>query len=92
MKLIYKHSTVCPVSRKAKREVERFLEEYAGSIELEQINVIEERDRSNAVADEFGIPHESPQAILIGDDGSVIWSGSHHQVNKGALLEAVSQS
>ncbi len=89
MKLYFKHSTRCPISAYAKMEVDKFLEEKPGDVEFELIDVIAERDRSNQLAEKLDVQHESPQAILVSDDGAVLWHNSHRRVNKQAILDAI---
>lgn len=93
MKLILKHSYRCPISARAKGEVDRFLkkyrEEYQDPLDFELVDVIEGRDRSDEISRETGIVHESPQAILLDQTGQVCWHRSHRQVTREVLLEAV---
>jgi bacillithiol system protein YtxJ len=85
--LIYKHSTRCGLSATANRQVMRFAEEETG-VAVFRIDVIANRDVSNAVADRLGIPHESPQAILL-RRGKPVWHVSHSSVRTRALRRAL---
>ena len=60
--ILYKHSTMCPVSAEVIDDVLTF----AGSHPewpLYVLKVIEERDLSDAAAQRLGVPHASPQAM-----------------------------
>lgn len=93
MKLILKHSYRCPISARAKGEVDRFLKKYQvehhDPLDFELVDVVENRDRSDEISRQTGINHESPQAILFDKKGRVCWHCSHRQVTREALLEAV---
>ena len=91
MKIIFKHSPICPISFKAKREVDNYLDSLDQPPEIEWINVIANRARSNEIADQLGIRHESPQLILLNHSGKVIWHGSHGQITLKVLTEITNQ-
>ncbi len=75
--LVYKHSTTCPVSSTAGHEV-RALET---DLPVYWINVREQRDLSNWVAQTYGVSHESPQLILIrAGKAEKVWS--HYEVSR----------
>ena len=87
MKLIFKHSDRCPVSRRAKVEVDKFLENNTRELEYEFVDVINNRPRSMEIAEQFGIRHESPQFILLDDNGSVRGHASHGAVTAERIKE-----
>lgn len=86
---LFKHSTRCPVSAAAHKEVTKF--EESSSVPVYLVRVIEERPLSNYIASTYGIKHESPQVLLVQDD-SVLWNASHWKVTKNALDGAVAES
>lgn len=92
MKIIFKHSPICPISSRAKREVEQYLESGDLPVDIEWIDVIADRPRSNEVADQLGIRHESPQVILLNEDGKVISHASHGQITRNKLTEMIHSS
>ena len=81
--LVFKHSTRCPVSTAAHREVAEFRRRQPAAA-VYVVHVVEQRDLSRAVAERTGVRHESPQAIVLAA-GSVIWSDSHEGVTADAL-------
>lgn len=87
--LLFKHSTRCPVSAAAHREVAEFRRRHP-SAAVYVVHVVEQRDLSKAVAERTGVRHESPQAIVL-EDGSVTWSDSHEGVTADALEAALSE-
>ena len=83
--LIFKHSTQCPISAAAKKEVDAFIQET--NAPYVAIRVIEERPLSNEVAKQTGITHQSPQAIIL-QKQKPIYNTSHREITKKQLLEA----
>lgn len=84
--LIYKHSTACPVSARARMRLEQYLEENEGDVpECYVVDVIADRPVSNAVESELGVRHESPQLILV-RDRKAVWDTSHSAI-KGENIE-----
>ncbi len=75
--LVYKHSTTCGISASAAKEV-RAMETV---LPIYWINVREQRDLSDWVAETYDVTHESPQLILIRDGKpEKVWS--HYEVKK----------
>ncbi len=83
--IIFKHSTSCPISSSAHREVDRFLSECAHR-SLHKVHVIEYRSVSNYIAQQTGVRHASPQVIVL-RFGSVHWHASHFSITLDALTE-----
>ena len=81
--LVFKHSTRCPVSAMAWREVASFRKGHPEAA-VYVVHVVEQRGLSNVVATRTGVRHESPQAILL-ENGRVRWTASHEGVTAGAL-------
>ena len=81
--LVFKHSTRCPVSTAAHREVAEFRRRHPGAA-IYVVHVVEQRPLSNALAARTGVRHESPQAIVLAE-GKVLWSDSHEGVTADAL-------
>ncbi|HIJ66552.1 MAG TPA: bacillithiol system redox-active protein YtxJ [Candidatus Hydrogenedentes bacterium] len=86
---IFKHSTQCPISAKAHGEVKGYLAQK-GESEPEGflVKVIESRPVSNEITQRLGLPHKSPQVILI-KDGKVLWDESHLAITADAIAQAV---
>lgn len=84
--LLFKHSTVCPISAKAYSEFKEFLE--GNEIPSAVILVREDRAVSNETEKHFGITHQSPQIFLI-EAGKVSWNTSHSKITKKAIKEAL---
>lgn len=86
--LLFKHSTTCPVSANAYKELRRFLESDGDGAEVRLIVVQSARSVSDRAAELLGVRHESPQAIVV-RDGRAVWNASHFDITSRALLEAL---
>jgi len=84
--LLFKHSTQCGRSAGVIQEFEAFQLKNPG-VPCGLILVIEDREVSDEVEERFGIPHESPQAILV-SRGKPVWHESHWAINESALEAA----
>jgi bacillithiol system protein YtxJ len=90
--LIFKHSTSCSVSAGAHEELMHFIEDAPTSpVDFAIVHVIEERPVSNAIAEQLGIKHASPQAILV-KDGQPVWDTSHWHITYDFLSDKLGSS
>lgn len=83
--VVFKHSTTCPISSAAYREMEQFT-----SAPVALVVVQRARDVSNEVAARTGVVHQSPQAIII-RNGEAVWSASHYDITAESVARAVAQ-
>ena len=84
---VFKHSLTCGTSSAAWAEFRRFAagQPDDGAV-YALIEVQNARAVSNALAERTGIPHESPQVLLL-RDARVAWQGSHYQISARALKQ-----
>ena len=87
--IIFKHSTTCPISSHAHGQMSQVATGVAGQISL--VIVQRARELSRRVAEQTGIPHESPQAIVL-RNGGVVWSASHFDITTEAVEQAVREN
>lgn len=88
--VLFKHSTRCPISAQAASEMKQVVERFEkDNIAFGLILVVEDREISLAAADQLGIKHESPQAMLL-KDGEVTWHDSHYQIQYDRLESILS--
>lgn len=85
--LIMKHSTRCPISSMAKSRLEMSWDLEDGQVEAYYLDLIRYREVSNFIASEFGVQHESPQALLI-EDGKCTYNASHLNIRAADLHPA----
>ncbi|MEK6478900.1 bacillithiol system redox-active protein YtxJ [Catalinimonas sp. 4WD22] len=75
--LIFKHSTRCSISSMALNRLERdWKSELSESSDAYFLDLIKNRDISNAVATTFNIDHQSPQVLII-KYGKCVYHNSH---------------
>lgn len=87
--MLFKHSPICPVSAEALTEWERFLK-LRPELPTLFVDVIADRAVARGLAQECGVAHQSPQAILF-KDGRPVWHASHGAITAEALVEASQQ-
>lgn len=80
--VLFKHSLTCPISAAAYSQMSGF----AGEVAL--IEVQRARELSKAIGDRLGVPHESPQVIVL-LNGRVVWNASHFEITADAVTGAV---
>jgi bacillithiol system protein YtxJ len=86
--LLFKHSTACPISGRAFREFQTYLESADPNVTYNLIIVQTDRPVSNEATTKLGVRHETPQAILI-QDGREIWNASHFDITVSSLQTAI---
>lgn len=84
--LIFKHSTRCSISDAALGRLQRnWKEEHAQQMACYYLDLLKFRELSNHVAEKYGVPHQSPQALII-RDGKCIFSQTHFDIDLKQLL------
>src|SRR6185369_15182699 len=86
--LLFKHSVACPISARALREFESFLESADSTVIYRLITVQTAHPVSDEAATRLSLRHETPQAILV-NNGREVWNASHHDITSASLQEAV---
>jgi bacillithiol system protein YtxJ len=85
-RLIFKHSPTCGISSAAFIEVSLFAESRPDA-RVVLVDVRRERGLSQQIAIDLGLPHASPQAILVAD-GRACWHASHGNVTVQQISRA----
>lgn len=87
--MIFKHSTRCSVSSMS---LDRLLRNWkptdAEKIAPYYLDLIANRSLSNQIESEFGIPHESPQVILI-SSGKAVYDNSHFGISYQEIMDQI---
>ena len=79
--LIFKHSTRCPISSSALMRIQNgWKEEKAQNTKPYILDLINHRNISMAIAEQFNVEHESPQVLLI-KDGKSVYNESHYGIS-----------
>lgn len=87
--MVYKHSSTCPVSWSAHKQMQLFHAAHP-QVPLGMLTVQKDRALSNLIAGDTGIRHASPQVILY-RDGRPVFDTSHEGVTVEDLADAVGQ-
>lgn len=86
--MIFKHSTRCSISATALNRVEKaWAPENDKLLTCYFLDLIAHRNISNAIADRYGVEHESPQVLII-SKGKCIFSQTHLDISASEMLEA----
>jgi len=86
--VIFKHSSRCPISGRAKEEFERFAKGVKGDVRLYEVDVIKNRKMSMEIERRTGVAHQSPQVVVL-KNGVVSWHESHWNISAEKLEKAV---
>ena len=86
--LVFKHSHRCSICIIAKEKLEENFSALDEKADMNFVNVVHSRAVSDALTDQTGVRHESPQVLIINDQ-KVVWHDSHHSIKADAVLEAL---
>lgn len=88
--LILKHSTRCSISATTLGRLERsWKEDEISELKPYYLDLIAYRPISNKIAEEFGVWHESPQALII-RNGESVYDASHFDISFDEIKAQVS--
>lgn len=82
--LIFKHSTRCSISSMAKNRLEKV--EMPLGIDFYYLDLIQHRNISQKIAQDFSVSHESPQVLLI-KNGECVYDESHSGISMEEIVE-----
>lgn len=82
--VIFKHSTRCATSQMIKTRLER--NDNPPGIDFYFLDLINNRNVSNEVAETFHVHHESPQILLI-KNGECVYDESHLGISLDEVVE-----
>ncbi|MBI3829564.1 MAG: bacillithiol system redox-active protein YtxJ [Planctomycetes bacterium] len=90
--LIFKKSPICPTSHHVERTFNAWLgglaPAAAAKLNVVLVDVVNQRPVSRKIAEDVGVVHQSPQALLLAPGGKVLWHASHGDVDEEALTRA----
>lgn len=86
LQLIFKHSTRCGISSGARRRLDGSIRRLSEHFSLHYLDLIAFREVSNAIAERFGVKHESPQVLAIWK-GESIFNMSHYNIQPAKITE-----
>lgn len=86
--LLFKHSTRCSISAMALNGFQRGWEGTPEEITLYYLDLIAHRDVSNAIAEETGVMHQSPQVIVL-KNNEVVYTATHSSISPRSALNSI---
>lgn len=86
--VIFKHNTTCPISKNVRRHFELEADELKGVNNVYFLDLLANRDLSDTIAEQFAVPHESPQLLLI-KDGKCTYSDSLYDISVENTSKAI---
>ena len=87
--LIFKHSTRCSISSMSlDRLLRNWKPDDSDRVIPYYLDLISYRSISNQLEDFFGVPHESPQVLLI-KGGQSVYDESHYSISYSAIMEKI---
>ena len=85
---IFKHSIRCGISSMVKYNLERAWDIDPTEVKPYYLDLINYRSVSNLIAEKLGVPHQSPQIILL-KDGEVLHHTSHQAISASKVKDAL---
>lgn len=89
--IIFKHNTTCPISKSIKQKLEQDQGKLLAGTTVFILDLISHRQISNAIADKFDIPHQSPQILVI-KDGKCIYDEALYNISAEEVAQALETS
>ena len=84
--LLFKHSTRCSISSSALNRLERnWKDEDSEKLNPFYLDLLNHRDVSNAIAEIYGVEHQSPQVLVI-KDAKCIYTETHYGISYEDLI------
>jgi bacillithiol system protein YtxJ len=83
--VVYKHSPICPTSGIAYEEM-RSLRRLQQDVPVYLVDVVHCRPLSRKIAEQVGVVHASPQAIIL-RTGVPAWHGSHFDLRADEIAQ-----
>lgn len=86
--LLFKHSIRCGISMSAQDALLSGWDIDPSKLDAWHLDLINLRSISNAIAEKTGVPHQSPQVIIL-DKGEVIFHKTHHAIRYSGVEAAL---
>ena len=85
--MLFKHSIRCSISSMALNRIESNWKDFDNQhIKPYYLDLIAHRDISNLIAEQYGIEHQSPQALII-SSGKCIYHESHSNIRYNDIMK-----
>ena len=87
--VIFKHSTTCGISARAKHGLESEWDFDANDFDFYYLDLLSYRPVSNKVAEVLNVIHQSPQIVVV-KNGKAVFNNSHHAISVDSLKKNLS--
>lgn len=85
---VFKHSTRCSISSTAYSRLHQHIDSLSQFSDCYYLDLLAFRNLSNLIAEQFSVPHESPQILII-SKGECIFEESHLGINPSEILTQI---
>ncbi len=91
--LILKHSTRCGISARAYQEFQNSIADQPedGHAEYTRVLVVEQRELSRWIGEHLGVPHQSPQLIVV-RNGKAVRDLSHFAISSESIQDTLRET
>ncbi|MEP6584443.1 MAG: bacillithiol system redox-active protein YtxJ [Ginsengibacter sp.] len=86
--VIFKHSIRCSISSMAKNRLDK--NDKPDGVDFYYLDIINYRDISNKIAEEFNVSHQSPQVLII-NGGQCVYNESHSGIRMDEIKSVAEQ-
>ncbi|MEO6639501.1 MAG: bacillithiol system redox-active protein YtxJ [Ginsengibacter sp.] len=86
--VIFKHSIRCSISSMAKSRLDRT--EQPQDVDFYYLDIINNRNLSNKIANDFEVQHQSPQVLII-NAGQCVYDESHSGIHMDEIASVAGQ-
>jgi bacillithiol system protein YtxJ len=90
-RIIFKHNTTCPISKGVLRSLKEDEEVLPPDIPFYILDLLNHRAVSDAIAQQFAVPHQSPQLLLI-KNGKCLYNQSLYDITPDETAEAIREN
>jgi len=86
--IIFKHNTTCPISKGVRRQFEQEAEQLGEVTSVYFLDLLAYRKISDAIAEQYNVPHQSPQLLLI-KNGECLYDEALYDISVEATAKAL---
>jgi bacillithiol system protein YtxJ len=83
--LLFKHSVRCGISHEVYERLGERLDDLRQHADLHFLDLLRHRSLSNRIAEDWGVPHQSPQVILL-RSGKPVYAASHFAIDPEGII------
>lgn len=88
--VIFKHNVTCPISKGVKQDLEFDEDSLPANTPVYILDLLNHRELSDAIATDFNVEHESPQALVI-KNGKCVYNCSLYKITAEGMAKAMNR-